>query len=234
MDPGSFDLADDDLLPLIRQVRSDVPAVTHVDYSARVQTVGPESNPELRAVLEEFRNITGCALVVNTSLNVRGEPIACTPHDALSCFLRTDIDVLVVEDVVITGKSPTARAPADASPDGKVRAADPPAADSGRTDLFFRLFLLPLAERSGAAFAHRLGCEERTGSAYSLPEAMPDFWELETLDAVGELLERTWKAHGLASSCSLVRPLLELVEELVNECDDEDLGVVTPYTYTLF
>ena len=76
--------------------RSDVPAITHVDYSARVQTVGPEFNPDYYDLLRAFERLTGCPLVVNTSFNVRGEPIVCTPKDAYTCFMRTAMDYLVM------------------------------------------------------------------------------------------------------------------------------------------
>ncbi len=77
-------------------VRSDMPAVTHVDYSARVQTVTAETNPRYHALISRFRDLTGCPLVVNTSFNVRGEPIVGTPEDAFRCFMGTDLDVLAV------------------------------------------------------------------------------------------------------------------------------------------
>lgn len=76
--------------------RSDIPAVTHIDYSARIQTVTKETNPRYHALITAFERKTGCAVVVNTSFNVRGEPIVCTPEDAYRCFMRTDIDVLVM------------------------------------------------------------------------------------------------------------------------------------------
>ena len=81
---------------LLKAPRSDIPAVTHVDYSARVQTVDRERNPDYFALLEAFDRITGCGLVVNTSFNVRGEPIVCSPEDAWRCFMRTDMDNLVL------------------------------------------------------------------------------------------------------------------------------------------
>jgi carbamoyltransferase len=100
-DRSAFDNGDDDLLQVVRQPRSDIPAVTHVDYSARVQTVHPDDKPDFHAVLQEFERRTGCPVVVNTSFNVRGEPIVCTPEDAYRCFMRTDMDVLVLEDCVL-------------------------------------------------------------------------------------------------------------------------------------
>jgi carbamoyltransferase len=81
--------------------RSTIPAVTHVDYSARVQTVHEETNPRYYRLLKAFETLTGCAVLVNTSFNVRGEPIVCTPADAYRCFLRTEIDCLVIENFVL-------------------------------------------------------------------------------------------------------------------------------------
>jgi len=81
--------------------RSDIPAVTHVDYSARVQTVHPETNPAYYELLREFKKLTGCPVLVNTSFNVRGEPLVCAPKDAYLCFMRTEMDVLVLNSFVL-------------------------------------------------------------------------------------------------------------------------------------
>ncbi len=77
-------------------VRSDIPAVTHIDYSARIQTVARDTNPDYYELIAEFERLTGCGVLVNTSFNVRGEPIVCTPADAYRCFMRTHIDYLVL------------------------------------------------------------------------------------------------------------------------------------------
>lgn len=82
-------------------LRSDIPAVTHIDYSARIQTVQKESNPRYHKLISEFEKQTGYAVVVNTSFNVRGEPIVCSPQDAYRCFMRTDIDYLVLENFLL-------------------------------------------------------------------------------------------------------------------------------------
>jgi len=86
----------------LNAVRSQIPAVTHVDYSARIQTVHRETNPVYHALLEQFRELTGCPVLVNTSFNVRGEPIVCTPEDAFRCFMGTDIERLVVGNALIS------------------------------------------------------------------------------------------------------------------------------------
>ncbi len=81
--------------------RSEIPAVTHVDYSARVQTVHKETNPRYHKLIKRFKELSGCPVIVNTSFNVRGEPIICTPDDAFRCFMGTDLDLLVVGDAFV-------------------------------------------------------------------------------------------------------------------------------------
>ncbi|MCF8463037.1 MAG: carbamoyltransferase [Rickettsiaceae bacterium] len=81
--------------------RSEIPSVTHVDYSARIQTVHKETNPRYHALIKQFKYLTGCPIIVNTSFNVRGEPIVCTPEDAFRCFMGTELDVLVVGNLFL-------------------------------------------------------------------------------------------------------------------------------------
>jgi len=81
--------------------RSEIPAVTHVDYSARIQTVHNETNPRFHRLLSAFKALTGCPVLVNTSFNVRGEPIVCTPEDAFRCFMGNELDLLVVGNCVL-------------------------------------------------------------------------------------------------------------------------------------
>lgn len=81
--------------------RSEIPAITHVDYSARIQTVHAQTNPKYHQLISEFDAITGCPIVVNTSFNVRGEPIVCTPEDAFNCFMGTEMDVLAIGDFLL-------------------------------------------------------------------------------------------------------------------------------------
>jgi carbamoyltransferase len=85
-----------DLRDWVNRVRSDIPAVTHVDFSARLQTVSKERSPEFYAIIAEFDALTGCPIVINTSFNVRGEPIVCTPEEAYRCFMRTGMDYLLL------------------------------------------------------------------------------------------------------------------------------------------
>jgi carbamoyltransferase len=88
-------------IDLLNVPRSDIPAATHVDYSARVQTVDEKTNPRYYKLLKAFEAKTGCGLIVNTSFNVRSEPIVCTPEEAYRCFMRTQIDTLVLENYVL-------------------------------------------------------------------------------------------------------------------------------------
>ena len=92
---------DPDLRNRVNVPRSTIPAVTHVDYSARVQTVDESRNPRFSRLIQTFFKRTGCPVLVNTSFNVRGEPIVCTPEDAYRCFLGTEMDALVLEDIVL-------------------------------------------------------------------------------------------------------------------------------------
>ena len=100
-----------DLCQRANIARSSIPSVTHVDYSARLQTVDEQRNPGFHALLQAFFDLTGCPLLANTSFNVRGEPIVCTPEDAYRCFLATGMDMLVMEDCVIEKSSADGSSP---------------------------------------------------------------------------------------------------------------------------
>ena len=106
-------------IDLLNVPKSTVPAITHVDYSARIQTVRPDVHGFYYDVIEAFHRLTGCPVIVNTSFNVRGEPIVCTPEDAYRCFMRTEMDVLVLEHFILE----KAAQPRDALEDDSWRAA---------------------------------------------------------------------------------------------------------------
>ena len=93
--------SEEDMLKIINQVRSEIPAITHVDNSARLQSVNRKQNERFYEILRAFEKITGKGILVNTSFNVRGEPIVCTPEDAYRCFMRTEMDVLVLGDFIL-------------------------------------------------------------------------------------------------------------------------------------
>jgi carbamoyltransferase len=94
-------MQDPDLRIRVSVPRSTLPAITHVDYSARIQTVDPDRHGRFYRLMRRFYELTGCPVIVNTSFNIRGEPIICTPEEAYRCFMATDIDCLVLEDFVL-------------------------------------------------------------------------------------------------------------------------------------
>jgi carbamoyltransferase len=98
---GDGGSVEDDMIRIINTPRSVIPAVTHVDHSARIQTVEESTNPLFTEILRSFKRQTGSSVLVNTSFNVRGEPIVCSPMDAYKCFMRTNMDVLVLEKHIL-------------------------------------------------------------------------------------------------------------------------------------
>jgi carbamoyltransferase len=105
----------------VNRRRSDLPAITHVDYSARVQSVSRETNPRFHDLLRAFDRLTGCAVLINTSFNVRDEPIVCTPEDAFRCFLRTEMDYLALGPFLLAKKDQARRPAAGVWPPGSAR-----------------------------------------------------------------------------------------------------------------
>ena len=106
-DWGGFRDGDSDMFKILNQPRSPLPAITHVDYSARIQTVDAGRNPEFHALLSRFHALTGCPVLINTSFNVRGEPIVCSPDDAVRCFVNTGIDVLAIDRFIVYKQAQT-------------------------------------------------------------------------------------------------------------------------------
>ena len=92
------------MIEVINQIRSTLPAITHVDHTARLQSVNKEQNKDVYNIIKEFEKINGKAVLINTSFNVRGEPIVCTPSDAYKCFMRTGMDVLIMGDYYLIKK----------------------------------------------------------------------------------------------------------------------------------
>jgi carbamoyltransferase len=104
--------------------RSTIPAVTHIDYSARIQTVREEESPAYHKLISAFDDLTGCPVVVNTSFNVRGEPIVCTPRDAYRCFMKTEMDFLVMEDILLDKRTQNGNSPLEEKPEQKTKPSE--------------------------------------------------------------------------------------------------------------
>lgn len=109
---------EDDMISVVNRPRSDIPAVTHVDYSARVQTVSEQVNGKFYRLLQEYKKLTSCSVLINTSFNVRGQPIVCTPAEALDCFLHTEMDALVLGSFLVLKKEQTQQ---DNNPEWKMQ-----------------------------------------------------------------------------------------------------------------
>ena len=142
----------DDMLPIVRQVRSDIPAVTHVDYSARIQTVRRRDNAPFYDLIRRFEQKTGCGVIVNTSFNVRGEPIVCTPSDAYRCFMRTEMNVLNLGRFLLFKEEqppwPERKGAVPESDDAEeARGPEPADEFSEKLAKLFRERVVPLAER---------------------------------------------------------------------------------------
>ena len=218
----------DDLLEQVKQVRSDIPAVTHVDYSARIQTITREDHPKYYDVLEAFDAMTGTPVLVNTSFNVRGEPIVNTPYDAYRCFMRTEMDVLVLEDYLLL-KEEQPEWPENED-QVEVRQPDrPPLNNDRRSSRLRKLFVrefLPLARRlRECSLIVRSNGRDRRRSMWTdyladqsataifvVPAALDTAkWEP---DAMAEAMTRYWERGSVTDQLrSIVAQLLKLTQE---------------------
>ncbi len=173
--PFKQDVGEGDLLPLVRQERSDIPAVTHVDYSARVQTITRDDHPLYYELIQRFERDTGCAVIVNTSFNVRGEPIVCTPYDAYRCFMRTDMDVLVLGHCLLLKAEQPAWSERNGhmdGPNGKTHSSQPDALITALRRIYEEDFT-PLAISLRKLNAGRV-CTSFKRMASTWSEATPD------------------------------------------------------------
>jgi carbamoyltransferase len=154
-----------DLTEVVKLPRSDVPAITHVDYSARIQTVNAVEHGSYYRLIDAFKRRTGCPVVVNTSFNVRGEPIVCTPYDAYRCFMRTEMDVLVLENFILL--KPAQPAWPEAKGHVEFDAEERQGFEEAfleRLDKIFRTQFLPAAERLAATEALKISRKFRRGA----------------------------------------------------------------------
>ncbi len=191
--------------------RIDIPAVTHVDYSSRVQTVSRETHPRFHALLEAFKRRTGCGVIANTSFNVRGEPIVCTPADAYRCFMRTGMDALVLEDLVLFKHEQSAL---EESPADDPWAVEPPDRATHRARGGARRFGVAMAAVLGTAGAVALWRGRAAGPYLAGAGALLLAAALLAPRVLGPV-ERAWLALAGGAAAGFARVALTLVYLLV-------------------
>jgi carbamoyltransferase len=180
-------LLGDDLTKVVRQRRSDIPAVTHIDYSARVQTIARLDHAPYYDLIRRFHQLTGCGVIVNTSFNVRGEPIVCSPYDAYRCFMRTDMDVLLLGNAMLVKEEqppwPEAKGHVEREQDGEGMGSPAPALLAELRRLYRREFL-PVAARLRQQGQVRVELDLRrrptTWSDHRFPEAKSEIFVVPT------------------------------------------------------
>jgi carbamoyltransferase len=225
----------DDLLSLINKSRSDIPAVTHVDYSARLQTVHKTDNPDYHLLISQFKALTSYGVLVNTSFNVSDEPIVCTPQDAYSCFMQTELDLLVLGEYLLWKDQQPPWQHMD-SRHTKPRQQSSHLQTPGQ---FFDEYLMPIiqqAEQRGALLSQRIdpdcpsyyqrrsrGLMDRV--EFELP-ACSDGGSL--LDAFGQI----WTTLERTPFLDLAEPMVNLAESLY--CLQEQHEEVLPFVYTIW
>lgn len=221
----------DDLLAIVNQPRSSIPAVTHVDYSARVQTVSPEDKPDYYAVLKAFDELTGCGILINTSFNVRDEPIVCSPRDAYRCFMQTEMDMLVLEDCILLKRDQPVFV------EEPVEKKEHRSLDTARGERLARFFneeLTPVAvamKIRGVTFFQSAGEDESASYFAPYTESQADASAISKGRAAIELA-RLWTAQGFPELATLAGSLVVLAMELA-ESDDLD-GDLSPFIYAMF
>jgi carbamoyltransferase len=242
----------DDALLIVDQPRSDVPAVTHVDYSARVQTVDAERAPDVHKILEGFYRETGCPVLVNTSFNVRGEPIVCTPHDAYRCFMMTDMDLLVLEDrILLKAEQPAfpEKLAFDEDPEADKIPLDPvgaqeaaePGSPRALAEALFDDFVSPHGQarrRSGRPEPFPMGSDDTRVSYFEAPLTHSmgpglDYPGGGTPEGLVDALERYWDSRGELELAAIAPQLkaFALAHQKVAQRSD---GKVDIFVYTMF
>ena len=234
-DPHSDPASGDDLLPVVRQVRSDIPAVTHIDYSARIQTVHQSFHKQFYDLIRRFEQKTGCGLVVNTSFNVRGEPIVCSPADGYRCFMRTEMNILSLGRFILLKEEqppwPEAKGEGLESEDlSEIHSVSSSQDDSGKLARIFRDLAVPLAARLRDAgrlpmeLAFRASkstwkpLQDRPSSLFEMPAALVE--DDADPGAVADALMSSW--DGAAQDRGL-RELLVALAALGEERNRADV-----------
>ena len=220
---------DGDLVAAVNQARSDIPAVTHLDYSARIQTVGIGDNPSFYAVLKAFEASTGCAVLINTSFNVRDEPIVCTPRDAYRCFMATGMDMLVLEDCILLKVE---QPPQSSTKDSGECIPSFDGCPEERLRRFYEDYLVP----AGAAVVERgerfWDEPDNRATYYEEYKEWDETGSAMTVEEIFAALGRLWEDQDLPELAGLVAPLAELAAELAARGEEQDAP--SPFIYAMF
>ena len=223
-----------DLLAVVNQSRSDIPAVTHLDYSARIQTVGIRDNVGFHAILKAFENLTGCAVLINTSFNVRDEPIVCTPRDAYRCFMATGMDMLVLEDCILLKFEQPSDLPTKDSGD-ILSSADRHLADrhlEERLRRFYMDYVVPAGTtimQRGVRFWDE---PDNRATYYEEYKEWDGADSTMILEDIFVELGRLWEDQDLPELVGLIAPLTELAAELAARGEEQDAP--SPFIYAMF
>lgn len=240
-----------DLFAIVRQPRSDVPAITHVDYSARVQSVRQGDHSTYYDVIKAFQERTGCGVIVNTSFNVRGEPIVCSPYDAYRCFMRTEMDVLILGDYVLYKKEQ----PEWPEEKGHIEKYDPdaipeldgePALETLHT--IFQDDFLPVAQQVQQSAAPRISLvsahADSTWSAYPTGTPVQQVFTIPgALDngradpaAMVQAIMQYWREDTINQAFApVLEKLLQVgCKQLALSADEEAVETVSDFVYVMY
>lgn len=220
--PATSDADEDDLVASARQIRSDIPAVTHVDTSARVQTVHAADHADFHALIAAFEGRSGCPVVANTSFNVGGEPTVRSPEDAYRCFMRTDMDLLVLEDYLLLKEEQPPWAEESSSEGDSTSSSESldgrDGAGHGAARQLHSDGLIGAAEslrQRGIRFFDQ-GSDAEASTWYSTPAMGPDIVSYEAGDC-GEQLREMWREQGLDELADLAPRLYDLAKDMAEE-----------------
>jgi carbamoyltransferase len=233
-----------DIYDVVRQPRSDVPAITHVDYSARVQTLRREDHPDYYDAISSFRERSGVGLVVNTSFNVRGEPIVCTPYDAYRCFMRTEMDVLMLGNHILRKPEqppwPERKGHVEDGTTNRRTIEDSPFMDalSGVYHDDYRTAARGLGETAGERVLCRGATSrwrdiESEGDVFTIPDSL----DHGTGDAGRRADDLTsfWEPGQVTDALRpVVRRLLEVTDQLVEDDTDDANELVSEFVYVMY
>lgn len=229
-----------DLLEIVRQERSDIPAVTHVDYSARIQTVYPDDKPDYYALIREFERITGYGVIVNTSFNVRGEPIVCTPKDAYNCFQNTEMDYLVLENFILykseqpeKDKSQLEELLAEDTSTQEIMNKTKDNKENKILERFYKKYFLDIDVETKQKIISRMKLMNNLDAIASNFKEVNDSNNIISIDNmdIEKEIKKIWERDNLSGLLKILKNILALSNDLKEVEQSEE---VSPYIYAMF